>query len=117
MLSGKHKQLIKIAAWINLLLLLLGMSILFFLQNESISGSAGITRKISSFALANVICWVINLSILLFFDHFIPEPKRNKLITFYFPSYVMVFGVALIISHTPYVNLFTNKPLSSAIFS
>jgi two-component system LytT family sensor kinase len=99
------------------MLLVLGISTLFFLQNSDISGNSVVVKKISSFALANVICWFINIAILLFFEHFAPTLKRNKWITFYVPSYVIVFATALIISRSPYLTLFTRNELSSAILS
>ena len=117
MISIKYKQLIRTGAWINLILLVLGISILFFLPNSNISGGTVILKKVSSFALANIICWVVNIFILVFLEQFAPALKRNKWITFYVSSYAIVFAVALIISRSPYVNLFTNNELSSPIFS
>ncbi len=117
MLSRKDKQLIKIAAWINLLLLLLGVSVLLFLSGNPATNAIEATRKITSFVLANSICWVINISLLMFFEPVISRWINNKLITFYLPSYIVVFSLALIISRTPLLTLFTNKPLSSSVFS
>jgi two-component system LytT family sensor kinase len=109
--------LIRTGAWINLILLVLGISILFFLPNSNISGDTIVLKKVSSFALANIICWVINIFILVFLEQFAPTLKRNKWITFYVSSYAIVFAVALIISRSSFVNLFTNNKLSSPIFS
>src|SRR5882762_9689809 len=117
MLSKRDKQLIRIAAWINLLLLLLGVSVLLFLSDNPATNAIEATRKITSFVLANSICWVINISLLLFFEPVISRWINNKLIAFYLPSYIMVFSLALIISRTSLLTLFTNKPLISSIFS
>ena len=117
MLSGKDRQLIRIAAWINLLLLLLGVSILLFLSNNPATGAVIATGKITSFVLANVICWVINIPLVMFFEPIIAPWIKNKWIAFYLPSYTIIFSLALIISRTSLLTLFTSKPLSSSIFS
>src|SRR5258708_3720553 len=117
MLSGKNKQLVKIAAWINLLLLLLGVSILMFLWNNPDTNAVLATRKITSFVLANVICWIINVPLLVIFVPAIARWIKNKLIAFYLPSYIIVFSLALIISRTSLVSLFTNKPLNASVFT
>src|SRR5882762_494023 len=117
MLSRKDKQLIRIAAWINLLLLLLGVSVFLFLSNNPATNAVVATRKITSFVLANSICWVINISLLLFFEPVVSRRINNKLTAFYLPSYIMVFSLALIISRTSLLTLFSNKPFSSSVFS
>ena len=53
----------------------------------------------------------------MFFEPVISRWIKNKLITFYLPSYLMVFSLALIISRTSLLTLFTNKPLRSSVFS
>jgi hypothetical protein len=117
MLSRKDNQLIRVAAWINFLLLLLAVSIFLLLWNNPDTNAEAATRKITSFVLANAICWVVNVSLLMFFEPVIARWIKNKLITFYLPSFLIVFSLALIIPRTSLLALFTNKPLTSSVFS
>ena len=113
MISRRYKQLIKTGAWVNLSLLTAAMVAIFFLHdNESYIAF----KKISSFALASIISWTINLSLLLITEHFPALAKRNRFIRFYIPSYVIVFTVALLISVSPLLTLFSDPELRSTIF-
>ncbi len=117
LITKKNKQLIRVALIINLLLLLLGITFLLFLGRDH-SNRHETTHKIIAFTISDILCWTINILLLIFFSPVVGRRKNLRFISFYIPSFLVTFTVALIVAHSPALALFSAEAkLSSPIFA
>jgi len=93
----KNNQLVKIAVIVNVLFFLLCISLVLFLGFNH-SEDHHYLRKITAFAIANMICWVVNVCIVVFLLPKLFKGKQNKGVFFYFLSYLINLIVIQLLS-------------------
>jgi sensor histidine kinase YesM len=98
-LTRQHRQLVRIAGGINLLFFLLSITFALFL-GYGYSEQQLIIRKTITFTLGNSICWMANLAILILLVPLPSKWKNSRWLSFYLPSYLLTFFLALLISHS-----------------
>src|SRR5258706_6659016 len=86
-LGEKNSQLVRIAAWVNLLFLLLCIVLVLFMGFDH-SEAPLYFRKMAAFAIANMICWLVNVCLIVFLLPALRMKKQNKNAFFYFLSFV-----------------------------
>src|SRR5216684_6402123 len=98
-ISVQNKRLVKTAGSINLLLLLLCIIFIVYMEyDHSLHGD--VVKKPVKFLLANAICWIVNLLLLVFVLPRAPKWKSSRWLFFYLPSLVVTFGLALGIANS-----------------
>ena len=113
-LTLQNKQLVKVAGGINGFFLLLCVIFILYLGYEP-SVHLGIAKKALKFTLANSICWIIDLSILLFLLPLAPKWKTARWLFFYLPSFAITFTLAIVISHSSFYGLMSDEHINSPI--
>jgi len=113
-INRQNKQLVKIAGSINLLFLLLCISFAIFLENNH-TQHLEIFKKLIKFTLANGICWIVNLSILVFFLPLMPKWKNARWLFFYLPSYLATFSLGIIIANSYLYGFLSDEPMRSPV--
>jgi sensor histidine kinase YesM len=98
-ISSQNKQLIRVAGGINLLFLLLCVIFLFYLGRD-LSPHSDLMRKIVRFMLANSICWIVNLALLLVPLQITGNSRLNRVLMLYLPSYIITFILSVIIANS-----------------
>ncbi|SRR5260221_7889363 len=96
-LGEKNSQLVRIAAWVNLLFLLLCIALVLFMGFDH-SEAPRYFRKMAAFALANMICWLVNVCLIVFLLPALRMKKRNRNAFFYFLSFLGNLFIVQLIS-------------------
>jgi two-component system LytT family sensor kinase len=109
-LPKKNKLLIRIAGGINLLFVLLTIAFVLFLGYDSAEHHRVIV-KIITFSFANLACWLVNLFILFFLVPLVSGKKNMRLWSFYLPSYLVTFSLAVLIANSPLYTLVSGAPV------
>lgn len=97
-ISRQNRQLFKVAGSINLLLFLLSIAFVLFFGYDH-GEPESIVRKIIIFVFANSICWLVNLSLHIVFVPWILKWKNSRWLSFYLPSYLVTFVLAILIAN------------------
>jgi len=103
-ITRQNRQLVKIAGSVNLFFLLLSIVLVFFLGYEH-SEYQRVLGKMITFTLANSICWIVNLFIFIVFVPLASKWKNARWFSFYLPSYLVVFSLAILIGNSRFYNL------------
>jgi sensor histidine kinase YesM len=109
-LSKKNKLLLRIAGSINLLFILLTMAFVLFLGYDSAEHHRVIV-KIITFSFANLVCWLVNLCILFFFVPCVAPEKKGRVFSFYLPSCLVTFSMAVLIANSHLYTLISGAPV------
>jgi two-component system, LytTR family, sensor kinase len=109
-LPKKNKLLIRIAGAINLLFVLLTIAFVLFLGYDSAEHHRVIV-KIITFSFANLVCWLVNLCILFFFVPLLSGKKNMRLWSFYLPSYLVTFTLAVLIANSHLYTVVSGEPV------
>ena len=113
-ITPQNKQLIYIAGAINLLFLTLCVLFIVYLKYDQGIYPA-LMLKLLKFTLANSVCWVIDLLILLFFLPVMPSVKAARWLFFYLPSYLVTCSIGMLVAHSPVYQFLSHKPINSPI--
>src|SRR5260221_329940 len=113
-INRQIKQLVKITGSINLLFLLLCISFAIYIGYGH-SEHLDIFKRLIKFILAFTLCWIINLSILVFFVPLKPKWKNARWLFFYLPSYLVTFTVGIIIANSFLYEFLSDEPAKSHI--
>ena len=97
-LGEKNKHLIRIAAIISGLFLLLCISLVMFMGFDN-SETHRYFRKIAAFAIANIVCWLINIFLVVFVHPAYSKGKQNRGILFYTLSFGISMSVVQLLSN------------------
>src|ERR1700730_2613724 len=97
-LREKNRHLIRIAAIINGLFLLLCISLVMFMSSDN-SETHRYFRKIAAFAIANIVCWLINIFLVVFVQPAISKEKQNRGILFYSLSFGISMSIIQLLSN------------------
>ena len=96
-LGEKNSQLVRIAALVNLLFLLLCVALVLFLGSDN-SESRQEFRKMAAFAIANMVCWVVNVCIIIFLLPQLNSKKQTRSAFFYFLSFLSNLFIVQLLS-------------------
>src|SRR6266571_767551 len=99
-ITRQNRQLVNIAGSVNLLFLLLSIAFMVFLGRDH-SEHDRVTQKAITFMLANSICWIVNLALLLLFVPLVSKWKNHRWLSFYLPSYLLTFSLAILLANSP----------------
>jgi sensor histidine kinase YesM len=113
-ITPQNKQLVYIAGALNLLFLILSVLFIVYLKYDQGIYPA-LMLKLLKFTLANSVCWVIDLLILLFFLPVMPSIKAARWLFFYLPSYLVTCSIGMLVAHSPVYQFLSHKPISSPI--
>jgi two-component system LytT family sensor kinase len=113
-ITPQNKQLVYIAGALNLLFLILSVLFILYLKYDHGSYPA-LVLKLLKFSLANSVCWVIDLLLLLFFLPVMPAIKTARWLFFYLPSYLITCSIGMIVAHSPVYQFLSNKPINFPI--
>lgn len=117
-ITRQIRQLVKVAGFINLLFLLLCIALTQFL-GAGLDEHHQMTKKILEFTLANSCCWIVNLLILILVFPLISKWVRSKWLSFYVPSYLLTFALAIWIANSSFYQPLSDErpgePLRSPI--
>src|SRR5258708_6705268 len=83
---SNNSHLIRIAALVNLLFLLLCVALVLFMGFDHSEATRDF-RKIAAFAIANMVCWLVNVCIVIFLLPALSMKKQNRNALFYFLSF------------------------------
>src|ERR1700760_1840277 len=81
-ITRHNKQLVKVAGSINLLFLLLCIALVIFLGYGH-SEKQEIVGKAATFILANSVCWIVNLCILILLVPLLSKWRYSRWLSFY----------------------------------
>jgi two-component system LytT family sensor kinase len=85
-LGEKNSQLVRVAAFVNLLFLSLCVALVLFMGFDHSEATRDF-RKIAAFAIANMVCWLVNVCIVIFLLPALSMKKQNRNALFYFLSF------------------------------
>jgi hypothetical protein len=108
-LGEKNRQLIRIAAVIDGLFLLLCVLLVFFMSSDN-SDIQRYFRKMAAFAIANIVCWPINIFLILFIIPVVNKGKQERGILFYLLSFVISMSVVQLLPSFVMEGLHLNPP-------
>jgi len=108
-ITRQNKQLVKIAGSINLLFLLLCIALVIFLGYEH-NEKQKIVGKTATFILANSICWIVNLCILIVFVPLLSKWRYSRWLSFYLISYLVTFSLAILIGNSSFYQVLSDEP-------
>jgi len=86
-LGEKNSHLVKVAAIINVMFFLLCIALISYLGPDHFEAHQYL-KKITGFAMANIICWVINVCIVIFLLPKISRDKQKRGVSFYFSGVI-----------------------------
>src|SRR5882757_2120760 len=113
-LTLQNKQLIKVAGGINGFFFLL--CLIFLLSPDSHPGvRTDIERNVLKLVFTNSICWIIDLSLLIFLLPLMPKWKTARWLFFYLPSFLVTLTLTVIIAHSRFLQLLSDDPIGSPI--
>lgn len=84
----KNNQLIKIAAIVNVFFFLLCIALVVYLGFDH-NESNNYLKKMAGFTIANIICWITNILLVIFMAPRLNTGKQNKALLFYLISYCL----------------------------
>jgi hypothetical protein len=114
-MSGKHRQLFRIALGVNLLSILPGLGLMLSTEQHHLAfGEIG--ERILTFSLGNLVCWAVNLFCLMVLLPRAAGRKFARFYAFYLPSYILTGVIALWIAHTAWFLELSNSPLKLPVF-
>jgi len=113
-ITPQNKQLVYMAGALNLLFLILSVLFIVYLKYDQGIYPA-LMLKLLKFTLANSVCWVIDLLILLFFLPVMPTIKAARWLFFYLPSYLVTCSIGMLVAHSPVYQFLSHKPINSPI--
>ena len=87
-LEEKNKQLVRIAAIVNLLFFLLCIALILYLGFDHFEANRYL-KRMAGFAIANIICWIVNVVIVIFLIPRISRDKQKRGLSFYIISYLI----------------------------
>jgi two-component system LytT family sensor kinase len=108
-LGEKNRQLIRIAAIINGLFLLLCILLVLFMSSDN-SETQRYFRKIAAFAIANIACWLINIFLIIFLLPAVNKEKQERGVLFYILSFVTSMSVVQLLSSFVIAELHLKTP-------
>lgn len=111
-LNRQNRQLVKIAGGVNLLLIVLCIIFALYLGYDN-GAYREIAKKMVRFSLTNVICWAINVSLVVLI------PARlagGKWLFHYLPSYLLTAALAIFVAHSFIFPYLSDEPLRSSLF-
>jgi len=119
-ITRQNRQLVRIAGSVNLLFLLLSITFVLFLGYGH-SEHQVIIGKMITFTFANSLCWIINLFILIVFVPLLSKWTNTRWLSFYLPSYLVIFSLAILIGNSSLYNILLSdeapgQPLRSPIW-
>jgi sensor histidine kinase YesM len=113
--TRQNRQLFRIAGSVNLLFLLLSIAFVLFIGPDR-SQHEMVTKKIITFVLSNSICWLVNLSILILLVPLVSKWKTSRWLSFYLPSYLVTFSLALLIGNSDLYQLaLSDEPMEKSL--
>lgn len=112
-LNRQNRQLVRIAGSVNLLMVVLCIIFALYLGYDN-GAYSDVAKKVVKFTLTNVLCWAINVSLVL------SIPLRSKWngakwLFHYLPSYLITSLLAIVIAHSFLIVYLSDEPLRSAI--
>jgi two-component system LytT family sensor kinase len=114
-LTLQNKQLVKVAGGINGFFFLL--CVIFLINSGPAPGARlGIERNVLKLIFTNSLCWIIDLSLLIFLLPRMPKWRLARWFFFYLPSYIVTLALAIIIARSPVVEVLSDDPQGSAIW-
>src|SRR6202040_3593841 len=108
-INRQNRQLIRTAGSINLLFLLLSIAFVLLLGYRHSEPQRGAVGKTILFTLANSICWIVNLFILIVFIPLLSKWKIPRWLSFYLPSYLITFSLAILIGNSSFTQVFSDE--------
>lgn len=114
MITSQNKYLIRIAGSLNLLFLLLAIGFILFLGFDH-SEHQRVTKKAVLFMVSNILCWILNVSILTIFVPVNPGKKVWQWVSFYLSSYLISFLLAIFVAHVNYNQLISDEQVRSPV--
>src|ERR1700694_4530954 len=110
-ITRQNKQLVKIAGSVNLLFFLLSIAFVLFLGlGYDHSKHQMVIRKAITFTLANSVCWIVNLVILMVIVPLLSKWKNARWLSFYLPSYLITFSLAILIANSNFYQVLSDEP-------
>ncbi len=97
-LGEKSSQLVKVATIVNLLFFLLCIALILYLGIDHFE-SHQYLKKITGFAMANIVCWLVNVCIVIFLLPKISRDKQKRGVYFYFLSYFINLLIVQFLSY------------------
>jgi two-component system, LytTR family, sensor kinase len=91
-LEKKNRQLLKIAGIINLVFVLLFIVLILYLRYDDFVGDR-YTKKITGLVVANIVCWTVNVAMIIFLLPRLGSNKQKRTWTFYFLSYLVTLFI------------------------
>jgi two-component system LytT family sensor kinase len=113
-INRQTRQLVKITGSINGLFLLLCVSFAIYI-GYGYSEHLDIFKRLIKFILAFTLCWIVNLSVLVFFVPLKPKWKNARWLFFYLPSYLVTIAVGMIIAKSFLMGFLSDEPQHSTI--
>ncbi|HXB09681.1 MAG TPA: sensor histidine kinase [Puia sp.] len=111
----QNKQLLRIAGGINGFFFLL--CVIFLINSGPAPGARlGIERNVLKLLFTNSLCWIIDLSLVIFFLPRMPKWRYARWFFFYLPSFAVTLTLAVIIAQSPVVEVLSDDPQGSAIW-
>lgn len=102
------------AGSLNLLFLLLCIIFVLYIGYDN-SAQHAASKKLIKGTVANVLCWIVNISILLLFLPRMPKWRNSRMLFFYLPSYLVTLTLGLIISHSFLFTFINDEPNEGAM--
>lgn len=112
-LNRQNRQLVKIAGSVNLLLIVLCVIFALYLGYDN-GAYREIAKKMVRFSLTNVVCWAVNVSLVLF----IPVKSKwpgAKWLLHYLPSYLLTALLGVIVARSFIYSYLSDELLHSSI--
>jgi|GEM_PF-964623 len=109
LLTKQNRQFVRIAGSINLLFFLLSIAFVIFMGYDH-NEYEHVAKKTIAFTLSNSICWMVNLTILIFIVPLASKWKIPRWVSFYLLSCLLTFALAIIIFNS-FTSAFTDEPV------
>lgn len=110
----QNKQLVKVAGGINGFFLLLCVIFILYLGFEP-GDRLGVEKRVLKLIFTNSICWIIDLSLLIFLVPHMPKWKAARWFFFYLPSYIVTLTLSLLVANSSLYRLLSDETMKSPI--